>query len=60
MADKTLFERAYEMGLKVEEKATGLQAEVVKKGSTFYLDDGSQFISPITEYTESDFWIVNE
>lgn len=57
---KTLFERAYDEGYKVEEIATGIQAEVVKKDGTFYLDDGSRYISPISEYAENDFWIVNE
>ncbi len=57
---KTLFERAYDDGYKVEEIATGIQAEVIKRDGTFYLDDGSRYISPISEYSESNFYIVNE
>ena len=57
---KTLWERALAEGKLVEEKATGIQAKVVETKSGLFLDDGGAYISPVTEFTEDDFWIVNE
>lgn len=57
---KTLWERAFEENKKVEEKRSGIQVKVVKYGKTLYLDEGTDTISPVSEFTEDDFWIVNE
>lgn len=59
MAD-TLWQRAYNEGKKVEEKKSGIQAEVIWFLDELYLDDGSDYISPVTQYTEDDFMIVND
>ena len=56
----TLWQRAFAEGKKVEEKKSGIQAEVIDWGGELYLDEGTSGISPVTEYTEDDFWIVNE
>ena len=57
---ETLWERAKEEGHFVEEKTTGIRAKVIEIGGMLYLDDGSEYVSPVSEYTEDDFWIVNE
>ena len=57
---KTLWQRAKEEGHKVEEKATGIRAEVIEIGGQLYLDEGLDIVSPTSEFTEDDFWIVNE
>ena len=57
---KTLWQRAYEENKPVEEKRTGVQAKVVMIGKELCLDEGSDYVSPVTEFTEDDFWIVNE
>ena len=60
IVEMTRFEMAKEQGLKVEEKATGVQAAVIEIDGELYLDDGCDFVSPVTSYNEDDFWIVNE
>lgn len=59
---KSLWERAFEAGQKVEEKKTGYQAIVVKQDGKLYLDEDPEsiFLTPVEEFTEDDFWIVNE
>lgn len=59
---KTLWERALEEGKRVEEKKTGFQATVVRQDGELYLDEdiSSPFLTPVEEFTEDDFFIVNE
>ena len=57
---KSLWQRAKDENLKVEEKATGIQADVIEIGGQLYLDEGLNTVSPVTEFTEDDFCIVND
>lgn len=57
---KSLWERALEEGKKVEEKATGLLADVVESDGDLYLDDGGDYLTSVQNFSEDDFWIVNE
>ncbi len=57
--NKTLWEEAFETGCKVEEKKSGIQAEVINFVDELYLYEGtSGGISPVTAYDEEDFKIV--
>jgi hypothetical protein len=60
MSRKTIWQRAYEEHQMVEEKATGFRADVVMADGGLYLDEGGDFLTPVSEFTEDDFWIVNE
>lgn len=60
MNRKTIWQRAYEEHQKVEEKASGFQADVVMADGELCLDEGGDFLTPVSEFTEDDFWIVNE
>ena len=56
---KTLWQRALEENKKVEEKESGIQAEVVDVDGELYLDDGNVLMSA-DYFCEDNFWIVNE
>ena len=56
---KTLWERAYEENLRVEEKATGYIADVVEIDGDLWLDDGGDYLVSVQNFSEDDFWIVN-
>lgn len=60
MTEKTLWQTAYNMGADVREKSTGIPAKVVTAfdDGELYLDDGSAVLSPVSEYSENDFEIV--
>lgn len=58
--EKTLWQRALEDGRKVEEKATGIQAEVVESDGDLYLDDGGDYLVSIQNFSEDDFVIAND
>lgn len=58
---KELFKIAFEENKKVRERKTGIIAEVINAfgDGELYLDEGTSGISPIVEYDEDDFEIVN-
>ena len=56
----TIFERAYEEGKDVKEKHSGIIAHVIWFVDELYLDEGTSGISPVSEYDDDDFEIVNE
>lgn len=58
--DKSLWQRALEENKKVEEKATGFLADVVESDGDLYLDDGGTCLVSVQNFSEDDFWIVNE
>lgn len=59
---KTLFETAFERGVKVREKKSGVVAEVIDAfgDGELYLDEGTSGISPVSVYDANDFEIVKE
>lgn len=56
---KTLWQRAFEENLKVEEKVSGIQCDVVNVDGELYLDDGDVLMST-NNFCQDNFWIVNE
>ena len=54
----SIWERAFCEGKKVQEKISGIQAEVIRYGKTLYHDEGTDTISPVSEFTQDDFFIV--
>lgn len=57
---KTLWQRAFEENKKVEEIHTGVQVDVIMVSNELCLDEGGDYVYPVTEFTEDDFCIVEE
>lgn len=56
----TLWERAFVANAMVREKSSGITAKVIDAfgDGELYLDENTKSISPVTEYNESDFEII--
>lgn len=55
--EKSLWERALSENKKVKEKSTGYLAEVVESDGDLYLDDGSDYMTSVQNFSEDDFEI---